>query len=79
LTVIAQLSKAMSVIHISFYRWMTKGGKRGFFGVVAHFVDQYSEIREMAIDYICQQASWLDPAGLIGLRLDSSIKPSSPL
>jgi hypothetical protein len=48
--VIAQLSKAMSVIHISFDGWTTKGGKRGFFGVVAHFVDQYGEIRDVAID-----------------------------
>jgi hypothetical protein len=30
--------------------WTTKGGKRGFFGVVAHFVDQYGEIRDVVID-----------------------------
>ena len=32
----AELATAVSKVHISFDGWTTKGGKRGFFGVVAH-------------------------------------------
>jgi hypothetical protein len=37
--VIKLLAGAISKIHISFDGWTIKGGKRGFFGVVAHFSD----------------------------------------
>jgi hypothetical protein len=37
--VVAVLSTAISKIHISFDGWMIKGGKRGFFGVIAHFAN----------------------------------------
>jgi hypothetical protein len=37
--VIQALSRAQSKIHISFNSWTTKGGKRGFLGIVAHYVD----------------------------------------
>ncbi|KAA8611875.1 hypothetical protein PtrV1_13751 [Pyrenophora tritici-repentis] len=35
--IVLALSAAISKIHISFDGWTTKGGKRGFFGIVAHF------------------------------------------
>lgn len=35
--VVVELETAASKIHISFNGWTTKGGKRGFFGVVAHY------------------------------------------
>jgi hypothetical protein len=35
--VIAAIAGACSKIHISFDGWTTKGGKRGFLGIVAHF------------------------------------------
>jgi hypothetical protein len=37
--VIKELSQALSKIHLSFDGWTTKGGKRGFLGIVAHYVD----------------------------------------
>jgi len=33
--IVKALSRASSKIHVSFDGWTTKGGKRGFFGVVA--------------------------------------------
>jgi hypothetical protein len=36
--VIKELSQALSKIHLSFDGWTTKGGKRGFLGIVAHYV-----------------------------------------
>ncbi|KAF7574084.1 Dimer-Tnp-hAT domain containing protein [Pyrenophora tritici-repentis] len=44
--VVQQLSRALSKIHISFDGWTTKGGKRGFLGVVAHYVDNKAELRD---------------------------------
>jgi hypothetical protein len=35
---------AGSKIHISFDGWTTKGGKRGFLGVVAHYVDSHGNL-----------------------------------
>ncbi|KAG9387076.1 Dimer-Tnp-hAT domain containing protein [Pyrenophora tritici-repentis] len=47
--VVQQLSRALSKIHISFDGWTTKGGKRGFLGVVAHYVDNKAELRDVPI------------------------------
>jgi hypothetical protein len=48
--VIEVLSTAISKVHISFDGWTTKGGKRGFFRVVAHFSNAASMIRDLPID-----------------------------
>jgi hypothetical protein len=48
--VIALLDCAMSQVHISFDGWTTKGGKRGFFGIVAHFGDSHGIVHDVAID-----------------------------
>ncbi|KAI1669706.1 Dimer-Tnp-hAT dimerization containing protein [Pyrenophora tritici-repentis] len=43
-------STAASKIHVSFDGWTTKGGKRGFFGVVAHYATATGDVRDVAID-----------------------------
>jgi hypothetical protein len=43
------LSKALSKIHISFDGWTTRGGKRGFLGVVAHYVSSDGEVVDLPI------------------------------
>jgi hypothetical protein len=43
------LASAISIIHISFDRWTTKGGKRGFLGVVAHFANAHGKLRDLLI------------------------------
>ncbi|KNG52862.1 hat domain-containing protein [Stemphylium lycopersici] len=48
--VIEAFSTAISKVHISFDGWTTKGGKRGFFGDVAHFLDAAGVIRDLPID-----------------------------
>ena len=48
--VVDALSSAVSKIHVSFDGWTTKGGKRGFFGVVAHFADAAGIIQDLPID-----------------------------
>jgi hypothetical protein len=48
--VINALSTAVSRIHVSFDGWTTKGGKRGYFGIVAHFADANRVIRDLPID-----------------------------
>ena len=45
----AELSAAVSKIHISFDGWTTKGGKRGFFCVVAHYADADGRIQGLPI------------------------------
>ncbi len=50
LQVVHALSQAASKIHISFDGWSTKGGKRGFFGIVTHFADASGVIRDLPID-----------------------------
>jgi type IV pilus biogenesis protein CpaD/CtpE len=45
----AALSTALSKIHISFDGWTTKGGKRGFLGVVAHYVNSDGEVIDLPI------------------------------
>jgi hypothetical protein len=48
--VVELINSAISKIHISFDGWTTKGGKRSFFGIVAHFVDNKGSIKDVAID-----------------------------
>ena len=47
--VITDLSQATSKIHVSFDGWTMKGGKRGFFGVVAHYTDTTGNLRDLPI------------------------------
>ncbi|KAI1663688.1 hypothetical protein L13192_12377 [Pyrenophora tritici-repentis] len=48
--VVDELRCAASKIHISFDGWTVKGGKRGFFGIVAHFATAEGDLRDVAID-----------------------------
>jgi hypothetical protein len=48
--VIAELETAASKIHTSFDGWTTKGGKRGFFGVVAHCATTKGVVKDLAIN-----------------------------
>ncbi|RYN17161.1 hypothetical protein AA0112_g12189 [Alternaria arborescens] len=48
--VVARLRTAASKIYISFDGWTTRGGKRGFFGIVAHFVLASGILEDVAID-----------------------------
>jgi hypothetical protein len=43
------LSNALSKIHISFDGWTTKGGKRGYLGIVAHYVNHNGELVDLPI------------------------------
>lgn len=43
------LSTALSKIHFSFDCWTTKGGKRGFLGLICHFVDAAGILRDLPI------------------------------
>jgi hypothetical protein len=47
--IVLALSTAISKIHISFDGWTTKGGKRGFFGIVAHFATTAGVIHDLPI------------------------------
>ena len=47
--VVQELSQALSKIHISFDGWTTKGGKRGFLGVVTYYVDSYGDLQDLLI------------------------------
>lgn len=47
--IIKALSEAASKIHVSFDDWTTKGGMRGFFGIVAHFATSSGEIYDLPI------------------------------
>jgi hypothetical protein len=47
--VVSALSSAASKIHVSFDGWTTKGGTRGFFGIVAHFATPSGEIHDLPI------------------------------
>jgi len=48
--VINMLSSAISKIHVSFDGWTTKGGKRGFFGVIAYLTDVDGVSHDLPID-----------------------------
>jgi hypothetical protein len=47
--VAVKLSNALSKIYISFDGWTMQGGKRGFLGVVAHFVSSSGELTDLPI------------------------------
>ena len=47
--IVLALSTAISKIHISFDGWTTKGGKRGFFSIVAYFATTASVIHDLPI------------------------------
>jgi hypothetical protein len=47
--VVRELSQSLSKIHISFDGWTTRGGKRGFLGIVAHYVSPQGELRDLPI------------------------------
>ncbi|EFQ89361.1 hypothetical protein PTT_14415 [Pyrenophora teres f. teres 0-1] len=47
--VVHELSQSLSKIHISFDGWTTKGGKRGFLGIVAHYVNSDGKLRDLPI------------------------------
>ncbi|KAA8613949.1 hypothetical protein PtrV1_12857 [Pyrenophora tritici-repentis] len=47
--VAVELSNALSKIHISFNGWTMQGGKRGFLGVVAHFVSSSGGLTDLPI------------------------------
>jgi hypothetical protein len=47
--VVTELSRSLSKIHISFDGWTTKGGKRGYLGLVAHFVSHAGLLIDLPI------------------------------
>jgi hypothetical protein len=47
--VVLQLSQTLSKLHLSFDGWTTKGGKHGFLGVVAHFVNSRGDLQDLPI------------------------------
>jgi hypothetical protein len=47
--VVLDLSEAVSKIHISFDGWTTKGGKKGYLGIVAHYVNSRGKLVDMPI------------------------------
>jgi hypothetical protein len=47
--VVKELSCARSKIHLSFDGWTTKGGKRGFLGIVAYYVIGDGKLRDLPI------------------------------
>jgi hypothetical protein len=48
--IVTQLREAVSKIYISFNGWTTRGSKRGFFRVVAHYATANRVIRDVAIN-----------------------------
>jgi hypothetical protein len=42
--VVRELLQSLSQIHLSFDRWTTKGGKKGFLSIVAHYVKATGEL-----------------------------------
>jgi hypothetical protein len=47
--IVTELSQSLSKIHISFDGWTTKGGKRGYLGLVAHFVSHTGHLKDLPI------------------------------
>ncbi|KAI0569801.1 hypothetical protein Alg130_11492, partial [Pyrenophora tritici-repentis] len=47
--VVKDVSEAFSKIHISFDGWTTKGGKRDFLGIVAHYVNKHGDLMDLPI------------------------------
>ena len=44
-----ELTQTRSKIHTSFDGWTTKGGHRGFFGIVVHYVNKAGEVKDLPI------------------------------
>lgn len=44
-----ELSRAISKVHVSFDGWTTQGGKRGFLGIVAHYVAADGTLQDLPI------------------------------
>jgi hypothetical protein len=49
LLVVRELSRSLSQIHLSFDGWTTKGGKKGFLSIVAHYVTATGELQDLPI------------------------------
>jgi hypothetical protein len=49
LVVVSELSQSLSKIYISFDGWTTKGGKRGYLGLMAHFVSHAGVVIDLPI------------------------------
>ncbi|KAK1914222.1 hypothetical protein P3342_007468 [Pyrenophora teres f. teres] len=47
--IVLALSEAASKIHVSFNSWTTKGGKKGYLGIIAHFVNRLSKLIDLPI------------------------------
>ena len=47
--VVKELSQALSNIHVSFDGWTTKGGKRGYLGIVVYYVDACGNLQDLPI------------------------------
>jgi hypothetical protein len=47
--VVVDLSEASSKIHVSFDGWTTKGGKKGYLGIVAHYVNSHGKLVDLPI------------------------------
>jgi len=47
--VVKELPRLITEIHLSFDRWTTKGGEKGFLGIVAHYVTANGTLRDLTI------------------------------
>lgn len=47
--IVLALSEAASKIHVSFDGWTTKGGKKGYLGIVAYFVNRLGKLINLPI------------------------------
>jgi hypothetical protein len=47
--IVLALAEATSKIHVSFDGWTTKGGKKGYLRIVAHFVNRLSKLIDLPI------------------------------
>jgi hypothetical protein len=47
--VVVDLSEASSKIHVSFHGWTIKGGKKGYLGIVAHYVNSHGKLVDLPI------------------------------
>jgi hypothetical protein len=47
--VVQELSQAVSKVHLSFNRWTTKGGKKGFLSIVAYYVKADGKLCDLPI------------------------------
>jgi hypothetical protein len=49
LLVVCELSQSLSQIHLSFDGWTTKGGKKSFLNIAAHYVTATGKLRDLPI------------------------------